>query len=126
MNGRRRPAGSAVPSVHPERARSTQWHRSCESVVSSFCHVRRVPNDVVQATRLPFDPGSPVRRPTWRGVGARRSCRFENRRQKQPEIMRRIQPARSAEGPFSLRRGLEAELDFLKLGITPWTVVGWG
>ena len=43
------------------------------------------PNDVVQATRLPFDPGSPAagcairdgRRPTWRSFGARasRTCR---------------------------------------------------
>jgi hypothetical protein len=39
----------------------------------------RKPNDVVQATRLPFDPGSSTagcavrrdRRPTWRGFGAR-------------------------------------------------------
>ena len=90
------------------------------SAVSSFCHVRQLPNDVVQATRLPFDPGSPGRRPTWRGVGARRSCRVgKNRRQKLPVIHRQIQPARRAEGPFSLRRGLESELDFLKLGITP-------
>ena len=36
------------------------------------------PNDVVHATRLPFDPGSPptacppvLRRPTWRSFGAR-------------------------------------------------------
>jgi hypothetical protein len=42
----------------------------------SSCHVRPKPNDVVQATRLPFDPGSPARRPTWRGFGARRSCCF--------------------------------------------------
>jgi hypothetical protein len=40
-------------------------------------HVRPKPNDVVHATRLPFDPGSPSRRPTWRGFGARRSCCFE-------------------------------------------------
>ena len=59
------------------------------------------------------------RRPTWRGFGAGRSCLFEIRRQKQRLIQQRIQPARSAEGPFSLRRGLESERCFLKLGITP-------
>jgi hypothetical protein len=43
----------------------------------------------------------------------------EKGRQKQPVIQRRIKPARSAEGPFSLRRGLKSEQIFLKLGITP-------
>ncbi len=64
------------------------------------------------------------RRPTWRGFGAGRSCLFEIRRQKQRLIQQRIQPARSAEGPFSLRRGLESELCFLKLGITPCSCIG--
>jgi hypothetical protein len=50
----------------------------------------------------------------------------EKRRQKQPVIQRRIQPARSAEGPFSLRRGLKSERIFLKLGITPWRIDGLG
>jgi hypothetical protein len=45
---------------------------------------------------------------------------LEIRRQKQRRIQQLIQPAQSAEGPFSLRRGLEWELWFLKLGITPW------
>jgi hypothetical protein len=43
----------------------------------------------------------------------------EIRRQKPRLIQQRIQPARSAEGPFSLGRGLESDLGFLKLGITP-------
>jgi hypothetical protein len=51
-------------------------------VPSCACHVRRKPNDVVQATRLPFGPGSRARsierRPTWRGFGAGRSCLFGN------------------------------------------------
>src|SRR5581483_1467866 len=36
-------------------------------------HVGDVANEVVYATHLPFDPGSPAlaRRHTWRGVGAR-------------------------------------------------------
>jgi hypothetical protein len=96
--------------------------RSCARASGTF---GLKPNDVVQATRLPFDPGSPSRRPTWRGSGARRSCCFEKDRQKQPVIQRRIKPARSAEGPFSLRRGLKSERDFLKLGITPWRSMGW-
>jgi hypothetical protein len=50
----------------------------------------------------------------------------EIRRQKQRLIQQRIQPARSAEGPFSLRRGLESELWFLKLGITPFRSMGSG
>jgi hypothetical protein len=45
------------------------------------CRVRRRPNAVFHATRLPFDPGSPAigcalrdgRRPTWRSFGARAS-----------------------------------------------------
>jgi hypothetical protein len=47
----------------------------------------------------------------------------EIRRQKRRLIQQRIQPARSAEGPFSLRRGLESKSCFLKLGITPG--MGW-
>jgi hypothetical protein len=67
---------AAVPSVHlAGRGRRSGTPRLV--VRSSFCHVRLKPNDVVQATRLPFDPGSPSRRPTWRGFGARRSCHFE-------------------------------------------------
>jgi hypothetical protein len=50
----------------------------------------------------------------------------EIRRQKQQLIQQRIQPARSAEGPFSLRRSLESERWFLKLGITPWLSLGSG
>ena len=39
----------------------------------TYRNVGRVANEVVYATRLPFDPGSPAgaQRPTWRGVGAR-------------------------------------------------------
>lgn len=40
----------------PRRTRSTQ-RRGAR--VLELCHVRPKPNDVVQATRLPFDPGSP-------------------------------------------------------------------
>jgi hypothetical protein len=49
---------------------------------------------------------------------------WKNRRQKQPVIQRRIKPARSAEGPFSLRRGLKSKQNFLKLGITPLAIDG--
>ena len=86
-----------------------------------------MPNDVVHATRLPFDPGSPGSASYVEGSWSPALLLLrENRRQKQPVIQRRIQPARSAEGPFSLRRGLESELWFLKLGITPWlSLVIW-
>jgi len=61
-----------------------------------------------------------VRCPAWRGSGAGRSCAVrEIHRQKPRLIQQRIQPARCAEGPFSLGRGLESGVGFLKLGITP-------
>lgn len=40
------------------------------------------------------------------------------RRPKQPLMQQRHLPRRSGRGPFSLRRGLESFLGFLKLGIT--------
>ena len=104
----------------PRVARSTQWHHRWRPRAGASWHVRRKPNDVVYATRLPFGPGSPSSASYVEGSWSPALLLLrENRRQKQPVIQRRIQPARSAEGPFSLRRGLESEQIFLKLGITP-------
>ena len=71
------------------------------------CHARITANDVVHATRLPFDPGSRAtqlrdcgvgERPTWRSFGARRSCSsMENRRLKPTRYYASHFPARRAE-----------------------------
>jgi hypothetical protein len=56
---------------HPARRESTQ-----QQILSHLSQPACVPNDVFYATRLPFDPGSARRRPTWRGFGARVSTLF--------------------------------------------------
>src|SRR5919201_2540966 len=56
------PVGDPILDASPSTARSREIDAAARS-----------PNDVFQATRLPFDPGSPSRRPTWRSFGARAS-----------------------------------------------------
>jgi len=86
----------------------------------------RKPNDVVQATRLPFDPGSPTagcairdgRRPTWRSFGARASRTSPKIGRQKPELNTSIHFFSVREESFSLRRGLDSVSSFFKLGIT--------
>src|SRR6266487_940199 len=73
------------------------------------------PDDVFQATRLPFDPGSPLirneRRPTWRGFGAASLVHRTGIAQaKAHASLPALFPAPSAErrDSFSLRRGLDS------------------
>jgi hypothetical protein len=76
----------------------------------------RKPNDVVQATRLPFDPGSSTagcavrcdRRPTWRGFGARVSRTSPKIRRRKQTLNTDAHFVLSAEESFSLRRGLDS------------------
>jgi hypothetical protein len=114
LPGRR--SRNASPSVHLAR----RGRRSSAASGSSYDTVGPGPNDVVQATRLPFDPGSPAnRRPTWRGLGARRSCAFAKFAGKSRGLFSsELHCADSAEEPFSLRRGLEFDRSFFKLSIT--------
>jgi hypothetical protein len=75
----------------PRVTRSTQWHRRWRPCARASCHVRPRPNDVVQATRLPFDPGSPASASYVEGIWSPALLLLrEIRRQKQPIIQRRI------------------------------------
>src|SRR4051812_32071458 len=56
--GKQTGAGRALRP--PRMARSTQWHHRWRPCAGASWHVRATPNDVVHATRLPFDPGSPA------------------------------------------------------------------
>jgi len=85
-----------------------------------------MPNDVVQATRLPFDPGSPAagcairvgRRPTWRSFGARASrTSLEMGRQK-PKLITNLYSFLRAGGVFLPQAGPRFGLVDLKLSIT--------
>jgi hypothetical protein len=61
-----------------------------------------------------------MRRPTWRGFGARRSCDFGKCACKSRSVISsEFCCAESAVGPFSRRRGLKSFGAYLKLGITP-------
>jgi hypothetical protein len=101
--------------------------RSMQSVVVRFMSRPALgPTDVFQATRLPFDPGSTVAgcafsgdgRPTWRSFGARPCSHVRYLRKLTPTVIRRSLFASKCVKPFSLKRGLNSTLDFLKLGIT--------
>jgi hypothetical protein len=59
---------SVTPLGHPSAAQSLAPPSIARDGRSTQ---EQDPNHVFQATRLPFDPGSPTRRPTWRGFGAR-------------------------------------------------------
>ena len=80
-----------------------------------LCHARKRPDDVVQATRPPFDPGSP--RPSRAHVGSSVSYVEEfwspallrsrkNRKLKHEHSFSFAFRAVSTEEPFSLGRGL--------------------
>jgi hypothetical protein len=86
----------------------------------------RTPNDVVQATRLPFDPGSPTagcairdgRRPTWRSFGARASRTSPKIGRQKPKLMTSLYSVLRAGGVFLPQAGPRFDLVFLKLSIT--------
>src|SRR5437764_3131500 len=91
-------AGRSRISVHLQSWRSTQQRDSRLQGDSLFlCHARPMPpNDVFQATRLPFDPGSPTavrararggHRPTWRGFGARFPTALQINRTLKPTLL---------------------------------------
>jgi hypothetical protein len=72
--------GSPCISVHPSRERSTQQH-SVFLGASQWRPAFLLRASYVQATRQPFDPGSPAAvvhvcgtPSSWRGFGARASC----------------------------------------------------
>jgi hypothetical protein len=80
-----------------------------------LCHVRPLPNDVVQATRLPFDPGSF----TGRCATAARTSYVEERWSPSLGAFSKNEQAKAhaihsailrakRRGSFSLRRGLES------------------
>jgi hypothetical protein len=110
--GPRRPPSSSAGEAEVDAAALPSPRRTS-------CLARRAPSDVVHATRLPFDPGSPAagcaarggRRPSWRGVGARASGRrAKNRTLKQTRIasvdFRRTCEGLSLSGGASIRSRL--------------------
>ena len=84
----------------------------------------RKPNDVVQATRLPFDPGSPTagcairdgRRPTWRSFGARASRTSPKIGRQKPELNTSIHFFLRAGGVFLPQAGPRFGLVLLQAG----------
>jgi hypothetical protein len=86
----------------------------------------RKPNDVVQATRLPFDPGSSTagcairdgRRPTWRSFGARVSRTFPEICRQKPKLITSLHSVLRAGGVFLPQAGPRSDLVLLKLSIT--------
>ena len=125
--GRTRSAGRASPSIprHSEDRRS----RQATSPRRLLCLARPKPDDVVQATRLPFDPGSPTagcairdgRRPTWRGFGARASRTLSKMRRRKPKLNTSVYFFLRAGGVFLPQAGPRFGLVLLKLGITSWS-----
>jgi len=124
--GRSRNAWSASPSATPAGASMQRRTDSRRSHASSVSPASEAANDVVQATRLPFDPGSPTagcairdgRRPTWRSFGARASRTLPEIGRQKPELNTSIHFFSVREESFSLRRGLDSVSSFFKLGIT--------
>src|SRR5262249_41715688 len=93
----------------------------------------RSAGDVVQATRQPFDPGSSTHSCATAGFAVLRggalepgaSCLEAKSQDKADGIHRRVFLRTSSEGPFSLRRGLEHVLVFLKLSIPSLHLGNW-
>ena len=84
------------------------------------------PSDVVQATRLPFDPGSSIaemrypddRRPTWRSFGARVSRTGPKMGRQKLWLNTGVHFFLRAGGVFLPQAGPRFDLVLLKLGIT--------
>ena len=82
----------------------------------------RKPNDVVQATRLPFDPGSSTagcavrcdRRPTWRGFGARASHAVPEIGRLKHTRIASVNFRRTAPRDFLSQAGPRFELDWFQ------------
>ena len=105
--------------------------RSTQSVCCELCHGR------LQSQPLFFKPlANPstldrrsaaallrVRRPTWRGFGARRSQSPRKPQAKAADIHPRPFSCAQRRGPFSLRRGLMFDQSLFKLSIT--SSLGW-
>ena len=105
------PGSGRTDALRPPHTCGVDAARDCRRRCE-LCHGRPKPNDVFHATRLPFDPGSPLTRcPTWRSVGARRSCGLRKFAGKSRGLFSsEFACADGAEEPFSLRRGLESQL----------------
>jgi len=101
-----RPSAVAAPSVHP--AARGRRSSAIESKRSCLCH---------SPTLRPWI--ADIRRPTWRGFGARRRRYFKKmRRQKQPFIQQRINVREKRSRTFLSQTGPRVQLVFFKLGIT--------
>ncbi len=113
VNGRSADAQRACLSSLGSEARRT-CGRS-ESLRSRREIVGCVANDVVHATRLPFDPGSPARRAASYVEGCwspmLRRCHCINVHAKVTRTYTRASSEHRG-GPFSLRRGLESGWNF--------------
>src|SRR5262245_1929305 len=86
-------------------------------------------DDVVQATRQPFDPGSAdrscaasIRRPTWRGFGARRSCALRKSAGESIRVFDLRHSCDARRGTFLSQAGPRFRLWLLQLSITS---LGW-
>jgi hypothetical protein len=80
-----------------------------ELFLRRLCLARHEPNDVFQASRLPFDPGSTVhtteRRPTWRSFGARSLARRLEMRRLKLTLIRPVDFQHTAAENLSLSGG---------------------
>lgn len=84
------------------------------------------PTDVFRATRLPFDPGSTATGCAFTATIVLRGGALEPDPVWQSRYLRKLTPTVNRRGvfawkciePFSLKRGLNSTLAFLKLGIT--------
>jgi hypothetical protein len=94
---------------------------------SCVCLARRKPTDVFQATRLPFNPGSPTagcaraacRRPTWRSFGARASS-VGGKSQDKADASFQRSFQRRAPRVFLSQAGPRFDLELLQAGHHLW------
>src|SRR5262249_11820962 len=138
--GRRRAAShapcSAPGRVAPLRPRPMRGRRRSRRLppwpaTVVVCLARPRPNDVFHATRLPFDPGSPIAGCAHPSRSAssvegfwspRLACSRKNDKLKHTLLLKR-HFCRQHRATFSLRRGLDSVQILLKLGITLGLIV---
>jgi hypothetical protein len=97
-----------------------------DQATAVVCLVGPRPNDVFHATRLPFDPGSPIAgcahparsASSVEGCWSPRLVRFRKKSELKHTLLLKRSFRRQHRATFSLRRGLDSVQFLLKLGIT--------